>query len=114
MALAFIEDWLGCLDPQMSICIWQIALELSITNVPLISPDVVFEAYTPDDYCARPAMMLATIEILALTLVLNDENPCEPFAFIVGDFANWMASVPYILTFAPDLSDAPCTQQIFP
>lgn len=112
---ANVDEWLGCLDTKMGTALWQCSAQYNVIGSGLISPDAVFEVYTPDDYCLRPPELLAFLDIFGLTLILNDNDPCQPYILQVNSMVVWSGVELLHLQYpAGDFSDAPCTQQTFP
>lgn len=115
LVFTHVEKWLGCLDPVMDGALWQCCAQYNTAIPGMIVADAVFEAYTPDDYCARPPEMMAFLEIFGLDIIVVDGDPCAVYALSVRYPWMWggteLLPVEYPYGFS---GHAPCTQQIFP
>lgn len=110
-----VDEWLGCLDSKMDIALWNCCATWGLFIPNGCVPDAVFEAYTPDDYCARPAELLAFLEIFQLDIVLFEDDPCQP-VYLVGRIPSMWVGVDVFQFMYPGgtFAGAPCTQQVFP
>lgn len=113
MNVQYADQWLGCLDELTARALYQLALVIITYQQPVFPIDAIFEIYTPDDYCLRPPMMLAFIEIFQLTIVYNDEDPCQPFGASTPFYGWFLQNGAWIESFGEFLQNAPCTQKSF-
>lgn len=99
----------------MSSGLFQIADQVLTYGSPILSgPDALFEIYTPDDYCERPADFLAFLTIFGVTIFYVDEDPCQPSFFTIDDYGWWIVNAAWVYSFGDALSGAPCTQVTYP
>lgn len=114
MPYRFMDEWLGCLTEPYSIALWSCAAEWVGSGFTYISPDAVYEVLEPDCYMCNLPYTVAFKTIFGLidgTITIGEDTfpaifPINPIQFT--------ESCVYILSFLPDFSNAPCTQETFP
>lgn len=112
--LANSDDWLGCMDYRMSVALWNVCAVWGQLAPNMCTADVLFEVYTPDDYCLRPPELLAFLEIFGLTLVLYEDDPCLPLVLVGQNPLMWIGVDIYQFMYpGGTFEEAPCSQQIF-
>lgn len=114
MPLAFIDQWLGCMDVRTSTATWQTARQV-VEELRLYAfVGDIDDSFIIDGYEFEYQMRDAYLIIAALTpgIVVIDDIPYN--VYFINPLLFDPITCAYICSFFGDLSNAPCTQQTFP
>lgn len=114
MAFEYIEEWLGCLDETTSYALWQSAAFCAANFVPWVEYGLIQDAFNPEGLPEYQVLVDAFTQIYGFTFMVIEYMEAPTPVWMPNDPVQWLASIPIILPFAPNLFGAPCTQQIFP